>query len=291
MQRMPNPLTERARSWSARSWSARSRSRSARSWSLIALLVCALQPGAPADPVPVRHIVGTFHGFLDMRSEDGRVLASGDSVQVIRGDQITSRTIFAFKDGSIDDETAVFSERRNFRLITYHHIQKGPFFPHPMDLSIDARSGQVTVRSTGKDGKEEVQAEHLELPQDLANGMVSQVIENLKPGAADITVSILAATPKPRLIKLVISSRGEESFSVAGSSRKALHYEIKIEIGGIAGVVAPLIGKEPPNIQVWTIGGEAPAFVREQGPNYPDGPVMTIELASPVWPDSSRSGN
>jgi len=50
-------------------------------------------------------------------------------------------------------------------------------------------------------------------------------------------------------------------------------------------MVAPLIGKQPPNIQIWIIGGEAPAFVREQGPLYEGGPILNIQLTSPVWPD------
>ncbi|MEI9969517.1 MAG: hypothetical protein WDM87_13180 [Terracidiphilus sp.] len=62
-------------------------------------------------------------------------------------------------------------------------------------------------------------------------------------------------------------------------------------LGGIAGVVAPLIGKAPPNIQIWAVTGAAPTFVREQGPLYADGPVMTIELISPIWPDPAKSGN
>ncbi len=258
---------------------------------IIAGLVSAMLPGAAADTIPVRHVVGTIHGFLELRSEDGHVVASGDVVQVVHGDLVTSRTIFTFKDGSVDDETTVFSQRRTFHLITDHHVQKGPAFPHPMDILIDSRSGQVTVHSTGKDGKEEVKTDHITLPPDLANGMVPFVIENIRSGAADTTVPILVATPKPRLVKLVISSRGEEPFSVAGSSHKAVHYEIKIEIGGVAGVVAPLVGKAPPNIEVWSIGGEAPTFVREQGPIYPDGPIMTIELVSPEWGDVPKTGN
>jgi hypothetical protein len=260
-----------------------------RSYALIALLISTLQPAALADPMPVRHVGGTIHGFLELRSEDGRVVASADVTQVAHGSQMTSRTLFRFKDGSIDDETTVFSQRRTFQLITDRHIQKGPFFPHPMDVLIDARSGQVTVRSTGKDGKEEVKTDHLDLPADLANGLVPMVVENILPNAGDTTVSMLVATPKPRVVKLVISHRGEEPFSIVGSPRKGIHYEIKIDLGGVAGVVAPIIGKAPPNIQIWTIGGEAPTFIREQGPLYPEGPMMTIQLASPVWPDSQKS--
>ena len=255
-----------------------------RPWLLIAVLVCAGRPDAQADPTPVRLVQGTFHGFLELRAEDGRVVASGDSFQVVHGDRVTSQTLFHFKDGSTDDETSVFSQHRTFQLITYRRIQKGPSFPHPMDMAIDARNGQVTIRTTGKDGQEEVKTDHVDLPPDLANGMVPLVIENLRPDATETTVSMLVATPKPRVVKLVISKSGEDNFSLGGSPGKAVHYEIKIELGGVAGVVAPMIGKAPPNIQIWTVGGQAPTFVREQGPIYPEGPMMTIQLISPVWP-------
>jgi hypothetical protein len=262
-----------------------------RSCSLIALVVFALRPAAEADSIPVRYVGGAIHGFVELRSDDGRVVASGDITQVVRGDRITSRTLFHFKDGSIDDETTVFSQRRTFQLISDRHIQRGPFFPHPMDVLIDARSGQVTVHSTGKDGKDEVKTDHLNVPPDLANGIVPIVVQNLKPDALKTAVSMVVATPKPRLVKLVISNVGEDNCSLAGSPRKATHYEIKIDLGGVAGVVAPIIGKAPPNIQVWTIGGQAATFAREQGPIYPEGPMMTIQLASPVWPNTPMSSH
>jgi len=252
--------------------------------SLIALFLCAWRPGAKADPVPVRHVEGTIRGFLELRAEDGRVVASGDITRVARGDRITSRIVFHFKDGSIDDETTVFSQHRVFQLITDRHIQKGPSFPHPMDVLVDARSGQVTVRFTGKDGKDEVKSEHLDLPPDLANGMIPALVENLRPDAPATTASMVVATPKVRMVKLVISGMGEDKCFVAGAARKANHYEIKIDLRGIEGVVAPLVGKAPPNIQIWTIGSEAVTFAREQGPLYPEGPMMTIQLASPTWP-------
>jgi len=258
--------------------------------SLLTLLLCAWRPSAVAERVPVRYAQGTVHGFLELRSDDGRVLASGDAVQVAHSDQVTTHTLFTFKDGSTDDETTVFSQRGAFRLISDHHVQRGPFFPHPMDLLVDARSGQVTVRTTGKDGKEEVKTEHLNMPADLANGMVSMIVTNLRSGAAQTTVPMVVTTPKPRLVKLVISSLGDETFSIGGSPRKAIHYEIKIEIGGIAGMVAPLVGKAPPNIELWIVGGQAPTFLKEQGPTYEDGPILTIEQTSAVWPDAPKAG-
>ena len=58
-----------------------------------------------------------------------------------------------------------------------------------------------------------------------------------------------------------------------GCIRKATHYILKVDIGGIAGVVAPLVGKQPPDSHVWILGGEAPAFVRSEQPLYNGGPV------------------
>jgi hypothetical protein len=269
----------------------RIRTWSRRSWIPIAMLLSVLHPGAQADPMPVHHAQGTLHGFIEIRAEDGSLVASGDSTEVVHGGRVTMQTLFRFKDGSSDDETTVFSQHRVFQLISDHHIQKGPSFPHPMDVTIDAQTGQITVRSTGKDGKQEVKTDHVDLPPDLANGMVPLVVENMASEEPETTVSMLVLAPKPRLVKLVISKGGEESFSVSGSDRKAIHYEIKIDLGGVAGVVAPLIGKKPPDIQVWTVGGPAPVFVREQGPLYSEGPIMTIQLAGTVWPESPKSGD
>jgi hypothetical protein len=154
-----------------------------------------------------------------------------------------------------------------------------------MDVLIDVRSGTVTVRSPGKDGKEQVETDHLKLPTDLANGIVPQMIENLRLGVPEASFSMVVMTPKPRVVKLVTSKVGEDNTTVVGAPRKATHYEIKIDLGGLVGVIAPLIGKAPPTIQMWIINGNAPTFAREIGPLYAEGPMMTTQLASPVWPE------
>jgi hypothetical protein len=262
-----------------------------RCFSVTMMLVFALLPSAQAEPTTVRYLQGTFHGFVELRSEDGHVVASGDSAQVVHGDRITAETVFRFRDGSVDDETAVYTQHRTFQLVSYHHIQKGPFFPHPMEMTIDVHSGQVTVRTTGKDGKAEVDNEHLNLPPDLANGIVPVVIENMRTDLPGTTASMVVLTPKPRVVKLDVSPAGEEDCSIGGVVRKATHYEIKIELGGIVGIVAPLIGKAPPTIQIWVIKGQAPTFARDQAPLYAEGPVMTVQLASPVWPETAKPGH
>jgi hypothetical protein len=58
---------------------------------------------------------------------------------------------------------------------------------------------------------------------------------------------------------------------------------VKVELGGVAGVVAPLVGKQPPDSHVWILGGEVPAFLKAELPLYPNGPSCRIELASPRY--------
>jgi hypothetical protein len=245
-----------------------------------------------ADQVPVRHREGLVHGFLTLRTTDGRLVANGDLIQLTRGDRVTSRLVFHFKDGSLSDETSVYSERQAFRLLSDHLVQRGPTFPQPLDLKIDCATGQVSVSYTDDHGKAKVEAERMKLPPDLANGMILTLLKNISPTAAPPTISMVVATPKPRLVKLVLSNAGEEPFATGGMARKATHYVVKIEIGGLAGLVAPLLGKQPPDTHVWILGGEAPAFVKSEGPQFLGGPIWRTELVSPVWPaDTPSSGS
>lgn len=255
------------------------------SLAVLLAFVALLQPDSlPAEPVAVRHVEGSLHGFLVLRTLEGNILADGDLSQVTRANRMTSHLVFHFKDGSVHDETAVYSQRHRFRLLSYHLVQKGPAFPHPTEVSIDGATDKVTVRYTDDDGNEKVLSDRLHLPPDVANGMILTLVKNVVPDEPHTTVSMVAATPKPRLVKVVISPQGEEPFTTGGWKRKAIHYVLKPEIGGVAGLVAPLLGKSPPDIHVWILGGDAPAFVKLEGPLSLGGAIWRIELTSPVWP-------
>src|SRR5712672_4401654 len=108
------------------------------------LLVCLLQPTvSPTEMISVRYAEGVSHGFLVLRTLDGKSLADGDSTQVARGDNVTSRMSFKFTDGSVYEQTTTFSQRGTFRLLKDHVVQKGPQFKPPMETSIDATTGEV----------------------------------------------------------------------------------------------------------------------------------------------------
>jgi hypothetical protein len=250
------------------------------------VLMCACAE-VRAEPVAVRYPEGLAHGFLTLRTVDGRTIADGDLTQVASGSQVTARLTFRFRDGSLHDETAVFTQRAHFHLASYHLVQKGTSFPHPLEMSIDGRSGQVDVHYTGDGGEPKSESERLELPPDLANGLVSTLLKNVK-GGAPISLSYVAATPKPRLVKLAIAAAAPERFSTGARRRRATHYVVKVELGGLSGLLAPLVGKQPPDSHVWILGGDAPAFVKAEQSLYTGGPVWRIELESPSWPRPTR---
>lgn len=247
------------------------------------LFIClsALAVPVAADPIPVRHIQGTFHAFLSIKDLDGHALAVGDLVQISHGARVTQRLTFHFRDGSLDDETAVYSQHTNFQLISDHHIQRGPSFPKPIDVSIDAASGTI-ISVTTKDGKSDTKQDNLDLPPDLSNGLTGLYMLNLDPAAASTRVSMVAPGDKPRLVHILITPDGDDRASIGGSTRTVTRYLAKIEIGGIAGAVAPLVGKKPADMHIWILPGPAPTLVRQEAQLFEGGPVWRIEQLAPV---------
>jgi hypothetical protein len=212
----------------------------------------------------------------------GKILASGELLQVVEGHHLRSRLTFRFRDGSVDDETTTFKQDTEFHLLSDHHIQKGASFPHPMDTTIDAANGTVTTtRDHG--GKGQLKTERLEMPRDLSNGLILDLIKNFPRDAQEVKTSMLVTGSKPRIVKLAISAETEETFYVAGVRHKAARYLIKIEIGGITGAVAPIVGKKPLDIHVWMAKGTPATMIRTESQFYESGPLWRVELCAPSW--------
>ena len=97
---------------------------------LLIPLACALSfpPISWAEAISVRHKEGVSHGFLVLRTLEGVTIATGDLIQEVKGYEVTSELVFHFKDGSIQDETTVFFQRRTFHLLTDHLVQRVPHF-------------------------------------------------------------------------------------------------------------------------------------------------------------------
>ena len=242
-------------------------------------LLAASFVAAHGETIPVRHPQGAAHGFVEVTTLDGTRIGVGDLLQSVRGSVVTSRLVLHFFDGSLDDETTQYSQHATFRFISDHHVQRGPSFPTPSDVTIDATKGLVSSRDESGKTRED----HLDFPPDVYNGLASSVLMNVSPSAPETKIAIVAASSKPRIVHLSMKPAGEVPFTLGGKPRKATDFVVHVEIGGVAGVLAPLVGKEPLDLHVWLVTGSDPAFIREEGQLYQGGPVWRIQQISPAF--------
>ena len=122
---------------------------------------------------------------------------------------------------------------------------------------------------------------HMDLPPDVANGMLPVLMKNLSKPGTPATVSMVAVGASPRLVHLNIVPQEETTLKYGAAVHKTQHFVVKIRIGGIAGVIAPLVGKQPPDIQFWILETGAPVFLQSEGQLSADTPVWRIQIGSP----------
>lgn len=253
-------------------------------------MVCPAYLRVAADPVPVRHLEGVTFGFLVLRNLDGEALAYGEWKEVVTpGDPIVTADLqFHFTDGSAYQEITKFTQRGTFRLVSDQVSQKGPSFKQQSESWLYAKSGKITVR-TFENGKAKETTKHLDIPADVANGMLFTLAKNLDPAAKQTDLSFVAVSDKPQVVKLQIVPGTEKSVTAGPLTYKAQHYVVHVKIPGAAGVTAPLIGEKPPTMHLWILKSESPTFLEFEGPLVENGPTWRIELAAPERDKSSAS--
>jgi hypothetical protein len=234
-----------------------------------------------SSAVPVRYTEGTVHGFLELTTEAGALLAHGDLLQVARNGGIASRMVFHLAKGSVFEESVAFTQRDVFTMQTYHLVQSGPAFDEDLDASL-SRTGSYVVRTKShKDGVEKEYAGTLAMPGDVYNGMVSTIAKNIS-AQENTTVHFVAFMPEPRLIAIELEPSGSQRVELGKYEEAAINFTVKPKLGLLLRMGATLTGKTPPDSHVWIITDDVPAFVRSEGPLY-TGAVWRIALASPTW--------
>ena len=243
---------------------------------LAALVLAATVIGPVAafpEPVAVRFTEGIGRGFPVLRDASGEKIAQGDLSQVARGDRVENRLTFRFRDGSLYDETVVYSQRDVFTLLSYRLVQRGPSFPETMDATVDRESGRFTVRyKSDDDSPEEVIKGKFEMPDDAYNGLLSTLMKNLPTGTSAM-VQIIAFTPKPRLVKMLLMPATSDTVMMSETAVPSTRFLVKPQLG----LFASLLVADIPDIKIWVSGGEAPAFLRFEGPLYFMGPIWRID--------------
>jgi hypothetical protein len=244
---------------------------------VVALLALAMGTAARAEQISVKHIQLPRRSSMVVRTETGKIIARVEFSQDVQGDDVTMRLTYHFLDGSIDDETTTYRQQGTFRLVRDHHIQNGPFFSKPVDFAVEAATGIATSRTADKNGNMHVESEHIDLPDDLANGFVGTLLLNVQPNTPPFRVGILTPFSGGRLIRILISPEGEQPFNAQGRTLKATVFRIHPELGGILGMLAMLVGLQPKDVTVWVLEGEEPAVQRVVGQLGGSGPVLSSE--------------
>ena len=264
---------------------------------ILVLITLFVYSPANAAPVAVRFLEGVAHGYFLVRSFVGETIGQGELSQVLKEENVVeSHVVIHFKDGSLYDEKVAFSQQRVFTIVRYHLIQRGPSFPDQIDVLIDRGTAEYRVRSQErKDGREKFLSGHFDLPNDVYNGMFVVVLKNLLSGTNE-TVSFLAFTPAPEIIKLELLLMGEQTVYIGDLSSKARHYVFKPKIGKIRQFFGKLFGKLPADFHYdcWIVAAEVPSFVQFEGPLQLMGPIVRVELVSPrlsVKPEDRISAN
>lgn len=237
----------------------------------LALAVTVLSGPQKQDGVPVRWAEGTVHGFLELRSQNGALLARGDLLQVPRDSDIQSKLVFHFSDSSEFRETVTFTQHGVFRLETYELVQRGNAFEADLDVTL-SHTGAYEVKSRShKDGKEQRYTGKLDLPADTYNGLIPVIGKDIDRKSGQ-TVHVVAFTPKPIVIPLQLVP------SDAGTG--VVQFTLKPKLNVVQKIGAALSKQTPPDSHLWIVTEEVPAFLRFEGPLY-KGPVWRIDQTSP----------
>jgi hypothetical protein len=86
-------------------------------------------------------------------------------------------------------------------------------------------------------------------------------------------VQIITFTPKPRLVEMLLTPAGNDTVMIGETAVPATRFLIKPQLG----IFASLLIIDPPDIKVWILGGEAPAFLKFEGPLFFMGPIWRID--------------
>jgi hypothetical protein len=243
-----------------------------------ALLTMSFAVATLAEQIPVQHVQLPMHTYMVARSDTGKIIAHVEFTQAVQSNEVTIHLTYHFLDGSIDDETTTFRQQGTFRLVRDRHSQAGPYFTKPVDFEVVAETGEAITRTIDRNGRIHAESEHVDLPDDVANGFVGTLLLNVPHDKTPFRVALLVPLRGGRLIRILISPDGERTFQANGRTLKAKVFRIHPELGGIVGWIASLLGLQPKDVMVWVQEGEQPAVVRIVGQLGGYGPVVSSEL-------------
>jgi hypothetical protein len=86
-------------------------------------------------------------------------------------------------------------------------------------------------------------------------------------------VQVVAFTPRPRFVKMLLTPAAEDTVFMGDAAVPATKFLVRPQLG----LFASLLVADLPDIKAWILGGDAPAFLKFEGPLYFMGPIWKIE--------------
>jgi hypothetical protein len=220
-------------------------------------------------------VEGDVQAFPGLTDASGKPLAEGRYVQKVEGHLLRIEARYDFPGGrvvveraalrlhpQIEQESWDWTERVAGRLVRQYEA--------------DFRTGKAVATRVD---------EHKRWKEDLeiAPGktfagigfitVVKALRAQLAPGG-HVDLRAVAFTPTPRTAPITITREGGEPVRMAGRTIPGDKYTIHVDIPGVARLFV-----DPPDIHIWLVSGEPPAFLRFEGPLCePKDPVVHIDL-------------
>jgi hypothetical protein len=241
--------------------------------SMALLLLLSADRGGP---VPVRHALGTLHGFPSMSSAEGRVIADGELTQEVKGHRVMVHARWRFADGLVAEERDELraGETLSQERFSWVETRGGQELRR---FEVDFSSGEAAA--TTLDGKGQPKREHarLDLPRDGAfagYGVALAASQLGLPPGARAELTLVAFTPGPRAVRLEVRREGEEAIPVAGRhvpcDRYTLHPVLPFPLRLVV---------HPKDAHLWFTRAAPPGLVRaEQGLVAKDDPRVVIDV-------------
>ena len=83
---------------------------------------------------------------------------------------------------------------------------------------------------------------------------------------------------------------GEEKVLLGKDAKTVVRYRVKLELGGLTGLVAPMLGKQPPDLHYWLVTGDVRSLGAVRGSYVPAWPGLaaraddgTVAQISPAF--------
>ena len=243
-------------------------------WVLLSALL-AVAPSVPEGDAQA------YTSLFDART--GAVIADGRYAQWVKDDVLHIDARYDFPDGrTVVEQAAIRLHPRLTQESWDWTEKKGDRLIREYQVDFRTRKAIATRVDQQKRWKEDL--DDIEPGKTFAGIAFATAIKALRSQLAPgqhVELRAIAFTPRPRSAPIILTRDGVSPVQMAGREVKGDRYTIHVDIPGIVRLFI-----DPPDIHIWLVAGEPPAFLRFEGPLVePKDPTVRIDLIPGPLPE------